>query len=155
MFKRRNFFLIIIILILIGGSLYFNYFKEEDPNYGYVLKVIDGDSLIIKLNDKQVEVRLIGIDAPEYPTAQGQEAYRYVKDLLLYKKVKIEYGESLVDKYGRTLVYLYLDDLFINWYLVSEGYASPLCVQPNCRYEALFEEAYQKALNLEKGLWRE
>ncbi len=88
-----------------------------------IVKVIDGDTLLLEGNKK---VRLIGVDTPEkYESVKlyrdairtkndvkviqslGQEASVFVKDLLQSEKVRLEYGDERKDDYGRTLAYVY------------------------------------------------
>jgi len=95
------------------------------------------------------EVRLIGIDCPEYEKTV-QEATEFVKDLIkvFEGKVRLEYDAQERDKYNRQLAYVYLfqcrplcaieavygqeyielDDgwyVFVNATIIKSGYATP------------------------------
>jgi micrococcal nuclease len=97
-----------------------------------VLRVIDGDTLVLSIDGRPVNVRLIGVDTPEtvHPSKPverfGREATRFLKDLVEGKSVRVEYepGAARLDRYSRTLAYLYIEPggLFVNREIVARGY---------------------------------
>lgn len=121
-----------------------------------VVRVIDGDTIILE-NGKTV--RYIGIDTPELRTKKGKpECYAYEakkknEALVLGKKVRLEKDVSETDKYGRLLRYVYVDGVFVNEYLVKEGYATVLTYPPDVAYANLFLVAQQDARENNRGLW--
>ena len=54
-----------------------------------IVRVIDGDTVVVKINDQDTTVRLIGVDTPEtvHPAkpveAYGREASRFTRNLLV------------------------------------------------------------------------
>lgn len=127
-----------------------------------VIKVVDGDTLVINKNGSSETVRLIGIDTPETvdprKTVQcfGKEASDMTKSLLVGRQVRIEtdptQGER--DKYDRLLAYVYRDDgLFINKYLIENGYAHEYTYRLPYRYQADFKAAQKIAQTEHRGLW--
>jgi len=133
----------------------------EQPRYK-VLRVVDGDTVVLLMEGKQVKVRLIGVDTPEtvHPSKPvqfyGKEASKFTGNLLLGESVYLEYepGSSRRDKYGRTLAYLYRapDGLFINLEIVRQGYGHAYTVYP-FRYLDLFREYEKQAREAGRGLW--
>lgn len=128
-----------------------------------VKRVIDGDTIELENGKK---VRYIGIDTPElhHPTKPvqcfGQEAMEINKELVEGKSVRLVKDVSEIDRYGRLLRYVYLDDssaspssLFINKYLVEEGYAHVATFPPDVAFEPVFQAAEQRARDGNKGLW--
>lgn len=121
-----------------------------------VINVIDGDTFTIE--DGAV-VRMIGIDTPEtvHPSkpiqCYGNEASQKTKELLEGKEVKLEKDVSETDKYSRLLRYVYIDDNFVNEYLVREGFAKSSSYPPDIKYQEKFIEAQNKAREENKGLW--
>lgn len=101
--------------------------------------------------------RLIGIDTPEvYGRAEcfGDAASAYSKRLLTGRHVRYAFGAQRRDRYGRALVYLWLDDgRFVNELLVAGGYATTLKIAPNVRYAARFREVAREARAAGRGLW--
>lgn len=101
---------------------------------GKVIKVYDGDTITIASvlpNTTEpvyrFSVRLNGIDTPEIrgKTQEEKELAIHVRDEL-YSKI---YGKMVtlknvdIEKYGRMLADVYLDDENINEWLVNKGYA--------------------------------
>lgn len=136
----------------------------EHATYYSVIKVVDGDTLTIDRDGSPVTVRLIGIDTPETVDPRttvecfGTEASNKAKELLTGKRVRIEtdttQGER--DKYERLLAYVYLEDgLFINEYMVLEGFAYEYTYAVPYVYQKEFKEAEALARIQEKGLWEQ
>lgn len=126
-----------------------------------VIKVVDGDTIIVE-GDKTI--RFIGIDTPETVDPRrpvgcfGKEASNKAKELLNGKSVILEKDVSESDKYQRLLRYVYLplDDgklLFVNDYLVREGFAKVLTYPPDVKFNETFLEAQIFAREKKLGLW--
>lgn len=121
-----------------------------------VIRVIDGDTIELESGQK---VRYIGIDTPETvdprKTTQcfGQEASSKNKDLVEGEVVSLEKDVSETDKYGRLLRYVYIGDIFVNDYLVEEGYAYASSFPPDVKYQENFQNSQHRAQSNNKGLW--
>ncbi|OGE19630.1 hypothetical protein A3J19_04535 [Candidatus Daviesbacteria bacterium RIFCSPLOWO2_02_FULL_41_8] len=126
-----------------------------------VTKVVDGDTIVV--NDKNT-VRLIGIDTPETVDPRrpvgcfGKEASNEVKGLLSGKEVILQKDVSETDKYKRQLRYIFLplpgdQTLFVNDYLVREGFAKVLTYPPDVKYNEEFRLAEREAKESSRGLW--
>ena len=121
-----------------------------------VTRVIDGDTIEIEGGKK---VRYLGIDTPETVDPRkpvqcfGIEASNANKKLVLGKRVKLEKDISETDKYGRLLRYVYVDDIFVNDYLVRNGYAYAVTFPPDVKYQQQFLEAQKEARENKRGLW--
>jgi endonuclease YncB( thermonuclease family) len=87
-----------------------------------VIGVTDGDTIVVLTEDKQqVKIRLEGIDCPEMKQDFGTKAKQATSDLCFGKQVSIH--KSGVDRYGRTLAYVYVGDTCINKELLKLGMA--------------------------------
>lgn len=128
-----------------------------------VERVIDGDT--VELRDGRT-VRYIGVDTPEVrrrrggvwvrePEPYALEATEANRRLVEGKTVRLEFDVQPTDRYGRTLAYLYVGDLFVNAELVRQGYAVPLTIPPNVKYADLFLEVAREAREAQRGLWRD
>lgn len=130
--------------------------KADEQQLFKVVKVIDGDT--ITLENGEV-VRYIGIDTPEttHPSKPvqcfGKEASEKNKELVEGKMVRIEKDVSERDKYNRLLRYVWVGEIFVNDYLVREGYAYALTYPPDVKYADQFLKAQQEAREQNKGLW--
>jgi endonuclease YncB( thermonuclease family) len=121
---------------------------------GYVTKVLDGDSFRIKKGRKTVEVRLYGIDSPEWGQAYGNRAKRYLKAKINRTTVRVSPRD--VDRYGRTVALVSISGRLMNRELVREGLAwmypryckeQPLCSE--------LKKIQRKAMAGGHGLWRD
>ena len=84
----------------------------------------------------------------------GREASAFAERRLSGRRVRVRRGIDDRDRYGRLLVYLYLDGRMFNAELVREGYASPLTVPPNVEHAETFVRLARKAREQRVGLWR-
>ena len=167
MWQNTKLLVTIVLLMLFSGLglLWFGLKPEATPTATssgiLVTKVVDGDT--IDLEDGQT-VRFIGIDTPETKDPRrpvgcfGKEASNQTKSLLSGKRVILEKDVSETDKYGRILRYVYLplDNgqlLFVNDYLVREGFAKALTYPPDVKYNEQFREAERQAREGSRGLW--
>lgn len=126
-----------------------------------VVKVIDGDTITIKLGGKNETVRLIGLDTPETSDPRtgvqcfGKEATAKLK-AVIGKRVSIEKdaGEGERDKYDRLLAYVYSEEgLFLNKYLIEQGYAYEYTYDDPYKYQKEFKAAQADAKAKQRGLW--
>lgn len=126
-----------------------------------VISVIDGDTIEI---NSGIRVRLIGIDTPEtkHPKKPvecfGKEASSETKRILEKKEVILQKDVSESDKYQRLLRYVFLpiEDgklLFVNDYLIREGFARTLTYPPDVKYNEQFLKAQSEAKVNNRGLW--
>ena len=127
-----------------------------------VVKVVDGDTIDVSINEETKRLRLIGINTPETVDPRtpvqcfGKEASDKAKELLTGKKVSLEVDSTQgeLDKYSRLLRYVFLEDgTSFNLYMIKEGYAYEYTYNTPYKYQAEFKAAqvYAKANN--KGLW--
>ena len=125
-----------------------------------VIRAIDGDTLLISMYGTETTVRLIGIDAPEsvHPdeeknTAEGEQASLWLKQYIAGKRVTLEYDQELNDRYGRTLAYVYVDNMMLEDALLTMGLARTLTMEPNIRYQHHFEMLEKEARDNGSGFW--
>lgn len=120
--------------------------------------VYDGDTIQISDGTK---VRLIGIDAPEvaHDNSNQQcfatESAKLLKELILDQKISIEQDKQKQDVYGRMLGYIWTDNVFINDFMIRQGYAKSMPIKPNTKYAVLFYDAQKDAQENKRGLWKE
>ncbi|MGH8948558.1 MAG: thermonuclease family protein [Acidimicrobiia bacterium] len=88
---------------------------------GRVERVNDGDSAVVSTEDSDVEVRLMGVNAPEQDECHHQESRGHLAGLIEGELVGLEVIST--DQFHRALAYVWLDDLLVNEDLVSGGFA--------------------------------
>ena len=126
---------------------------------GVVARVIDGDTIEVRLGERLLDVRLIGMDTPEsvHPTVEdecfGAAATRYTRELLEGKSVELTFDVERRDLYGRTLAYVWTDNDLFNVEIVRAGYARSYTVPPNVRYAEAILRAQRSARREKNGLW--
>jgi micrococcal nuclease len=144
--RRAWLLAIIFLLLLVSGC-------QSPPTTARVIRVIDGDTIVIEGNYR---VRYIGIDTPEvYPQLEafGLEAWQANRELVEGKIVRLEPDVSEVDKYGRLLRYVYVDDIFVNAELVQRGLAIAQAYPPDTRHQDYLEKLEQGARQAGSGMW--
>lgn len=121
---------------------------------GYVVKVLDGDSIRVKKQSETVEIRLYGIDCPEWKQSYGNRAKRFTKAHLYHKYVEVEPRD--IDRYGRVVSLVTTSGKLINRELVKNGLA--WVYGRYCLDESLCSELFkleEAARNRGIGLWRD
>lgn len=132
--------------------------KIKDLN---VKRVVDGDTVVLEKNGYEYKVRLIGVDTPESVhldknknTKEGKIASDFTKERLTGKKVDIEFDVKPQDKYGRYLVYLYVDGISYNEVLLEEGMARVMMISPNVKNKELYAQIEKRAKDKKIGIWK-
>ena len=88
---------------------------------GRVTKVVDGDTLHLRVDGNQHVIRLHEIDAPELVQPWGRQARRALSKKVFRKNVVVEV--STTDAYGRLVGKVWLGERDINRVMVWEGHA--------------------------------
>ena len=131
---------------------------------GTVVRVVDGDTVHVRLADRVEKVRYIGIDTPEtnHPTRGEEPGGRAAAEvngrLVADRAVRLEPDVQLRDRHGRLLAYVWVagpggGELMVNAELVRLGYAQVLTVPPNVRHAELFRKLQADAREHRRGLW--
>lgn len=149
--KRFKIPIFLFVFLAITGFLSWKYFYQNFT----VVEVIDGDT--IKINDARV-VRYISLDAAEKDECFSQEAKAINAELTLGKTVRLEMDTNEMDRFGRYLAYVYVQDetgkeVFVNQYLLGEGTAEFFLDTVNIRYQAILVQAAEQAHKEKRGLW--
>ena len=153
-----------LIGILMGENLIFDNFDSGELGTGEIveaIEVIDGDTIKVKnLESGEIfKVRYLGIDTPEltgpsYETCFADEAAERNRELVLDKKLFLEFDMDKYDRFGRILAYVYAEDgTFVNLELIKEGFARFYLDDFNNSYQDEFLEAAMNAQENYLGLW--
>ena len=151
-------------LVLLGAALFVlaqGVHAADRSGPWTVLKVYDGDTVLVAGAGQRRVVRLLGIDAPETSKAPGEpgqpysrKARQHLADLILNRSVDLlAYGE---DRYQRTLAVLFDGQEDINLAMIRAGLAEV--------YRGRTPEGFDKAPYLasealarsaRRGMWRQ
>jgi len=127
-----------------------------------VLRVVDGDTIHVSLNNKDITIRMIGIDTPETVDPRkpvqcfGKEASNHAHQLLDGATVYLEQDTSQgdYDKYNRLLRYIWMSDgRLFNQVMIAEGYAFEYTYNLPYNYQTQFKSAQRNAQDQQLGLW--
>ena len=173
---NKSFIIIFVSSLVIVGLIYLlsnflflnktefenlNLFKSQNGLYK-IVRVIDGDTVIVRMGGKDETLRLIGINTPETVDPRrpvecfGIEASNKAKEILTGKSFRLE-ADNIVgqrDKYGRLLRYLFLEDgTNFNKMMINEGYAYEYTFDLPYEYQDEFKQAEKDAREAKVGLW--
>ena len=116
---------------------------------GRVVGVHDGDTVtLLRAGDRQLKVRLAQIDAPELDQAFGQQSKQSLSEMVFNKTIKVE--KETIDKYGRTVGTLFVNDLDANKEQIKRGMAWVYRKYLHDQSLLSLEEAARQA---KAGLW--
>lgn len=156
---------IIIGALLIYAGIYRNHSQAGSTSSGSyrVVKVDDGDTIVVDWNGQKRTIRLIGMDTPEVVDPRkpvqcfGREASARGHQLLENQNIKIETDPLVgeLDKYGRTLAYVFLPDgTLYNQTMIADGFAHEYTYNKQTyKYQAQFKLAETDAKAAQKGFW--
>ncbi|HSF05353.1 MAG TPA: thermonuclease family protein [Methylomirabilota bacterium] len=127
---------------------------------GAVERVVDGDTIQVRVEGRVETVRYIGVNTPElrHPMRGaepgGREAWTVNRELVAGKRVRLEMDARPRDRHGRLLAYVWVEGVMVNAELVRRGYAQVMTIPPNVRYQRLFLALQREARQSGRGLWR-
>ncbi|MFC4556909.1 thermonuclease family protein [Virgibacillus kekensis] len=127
-----------------------------------LVRVVDGDTLLTKINGEEEYIRLLLVDTPEtkHPDLSvqpyGKAASNFLKETFSKSKsIRLEYGTDKRDKYDRLLAYVYTQEgKMVNKLLLRKGLARVAYVYPpNDKYVEEFRKIEQKAQKQNLNIW--
>jgi micrococcal nuclease len=128
-----------------------------------VVRIVDGDTIVVDLDGTETRVRYIGMDTPESVKpdspveAMGKEAAAANAALVEGRTVVLEQDVSDTDRFGRLLrdVWVRRDGALVlaGLELVREGYAQVSTFPPDVRYASMLLAAQHDAQQDDLGLW--
>jgi endonuclease YncB( thermonuclease family) len=131
--------------------LFLSFGAEANEVTGKVVGVHDGDSLTLLISgNRELKVRLEGIDAPELKQAFGNASKKSLSDLIFGRSVVV--AVTGVDRYKRTLGHVVVGDVWVNLAQVEKGLAWHYKKYSS---DLRLSEAELRARSGRLGLWRE
>jgi endonuclease YncB( thermonuclease family) len=121
---------------------------SADSITGKVVKVTDGDTITVLVEQRQVKVRLSAIDAPERKQDYSQKSTDALADLVFGKEVRIVSQGN--DRYGRTIGDVFVGQMNVNEKLVEDGWAWNFFKYSQSQR---LVELEREARDAKRGLW--
>ncbi len=138
-----------------------------------IVRVVDGDTLVVNVGGAEQKVRLILVDTPEsvHPdesknTEYGKLASDYTaSQLAAGQTIYLQKDVSETDRYGRLLRYVWLFQptdttsatevraKMYNAKLLLDGYAQLYTYPPDVKYVDMFTTFQKEAREANRGLW--
>jgi micrococcal nuclease len=130
--------------------------QRANNTVGIVDRVIDGDTISVKINNQKEKIRLSCVDAPEKGQVGGVEATKFLSGLTpIGSEVLIVKTDGNRDRFGRLLGVVFNGKTFVNLAMVANGHAivyqQYLSKCPNSRQDLVKAEANAKSKKL--NLW--
>lgn len=151
--KARHYALAILLIPLLVLLRFVAEIGEREPDMHRVTTVIDGDTVELDNGEK---LRLAGIDTPEHDEPFSESAKAFLTDMVLHKKVRVEFGKRKRGGHGRLLGYLYVDNTLVNVEILRQGlgwiYLFPDTDHDNRILEELYA-AQRAAMAAQVGVW--
>lgn len=155
-----------LVLVVLAAALGWSRVDGDGASDGgdataRVVRVVDGDTIVVSVGGREDRVRYIGIDTPE-SVKPGTPVQCYAKRaskenarLVAGREVRLVSDAEARDRYGRRLAYVYRsgDGLLVNVALARGGYAKPLTIAPNVAHAGEIGAAAQAARRAGRGLW--
>lgn len=117
-----------------------------------VVRVVDGDTLVLAEGSQKITVRLAEIDAPERTQPYSQVSRRNLEALCRHAKA-VEITPVDTDRYGRTVAHVRCDRVSANWKQVEDGLA--WCFTRYLKQPDVCLPLENAAREAKRGLWRE
>lgn len=122
--------------------------RSSDSITGKVVKVTDGDTITVLVEQRQFKVRLNAIDAPERKQDYSKKTQKLAPELVFEKEVRVVTHGN--DRYGRTIGDVFIGQTNVNEKLVEDGWAWNYVKYSTSQRLAELEK---EARASKKGLW--
>lgn len=136
------------LMMFLFWGISFSKTNQSDIDFDWVelVRVVDGDTIEIKTDNKIEFVRLIGIDAPEIEEKtkeKGIGSKKYLEELVKNKRIRLEGDATQDDRdiYNRLLRYVFTEDeILINKEMVRSKMAKEYTFKYPYRYQKDFRD---------------
>ena len=122
-------------------------------NTAKFLKARDGDSMLIEINNVRTDVRLIGVDAPEWKQEYGKQAKAFTTAFCSGDMITLEFDKSRYGPFNRLQAYVWKGGKMLNTELVRAGLALASPYRDNLRYRDDIHAAQKEAEAAKVGFW--
>lgn len=127
-------------------------YSEPGPETGTVASNYDGDTLTLTTGEK---VRVKWVNTPEIRPAEdyGLEAREATARFVAGKRVRLQYGASVRDGYGRLVAAVFADGESLAQHLVEQGLGHVFIIPPDDGDFTALLAAQDRARAARRGIW--
>ena len=150
----------LVAAVIVGAAVVLVGAEDRDRDSATITRVVDGDTVRVDLDGVETTVRLLNVDAPETKRPNqgvgclGPEASALLARLLPPEtRVELEYDGEKLDRYGRTLAGVWLQDDLVNAEIARAGLASPVQYNGQVKFLAAVEGAAREAERRKVGAY--
>jgi micrococcal nuclease len=130
-----------------------------------LVRVIDGDTVLVEMNGRNQRVRVVGMNTPESVAENrpvecfGKEAAKRAEELLVVGEtiyLEIDETQDSTDQFGRLLRYIWFaDGRLYNMQMIAEGFAYEYTYDRGSppKYQTELRAAQADAAANKVGLW--
>lgn len=126
-----------------------------------LVRVVDGDTLVLNIHGENKKIRLIGMNSPESVKPHspiecfGKEASVHAKEILKNKNLSFtpDSSQGTRDRFGRLLAYVFMNGKNFAEMMIADGYAYEYTYDKKYLYQSDFKKAEREARINERGLW--
>jgi micrococcal nuclease len=156
---RRVATAVVVIIGIIAGLLSCS--AAANATSGDVVRVVDGDTLVVSINNVDQTIRLLNVDTPETKDPNepveclGPEATKFLKETLpVGTHIRLDFDVEKHDKYGRTLAGVFTSaGALVNAEIARQGLGIPMSVGRNTKYLNAVQSAHGEAKAAGNGLF--
>lgn len=164
-FRKAGILLVIGLVIILAR----NYEEKQNKKIAIgsresagLIRVVDGDTIVVRINGNDEKIRIIGINTPESVKKNspiecfGKEATLHMKQLLSEPgglRTEADPTQDIRDKYGRLLSHVFVGDSNIGQQMIADGYAYENTYNKPYIYQSEYRTAQRNAQKNNLGLW--
>jgi len=129
---------------------------SQQPHACQLVRVVDGDTIVVRWRGKTEHVRLLHVNTPERGQPGYEQSADFLRGLLGEKAIQLEFENRLPaprDGYGRLLAYVFADSQNVNVAIVCAGWSPYWTKYGRGKYADAFEQAQADAKRNGRGLW--
>lgn len=142
---------LILVVALTVTSIHAGEFQQLS---GRVVRVVDGDTVVLETQNERHRIRLAGIDAPERKQPWGEASTRELRREIAGQSVLVEWNKR--DRWKRLIGVIKLEKRDINKHMIKSGLAwhyKKYQREQTPEDRAAYDAAEKAAQGARRGLW--
>ena len=120
-----------------------------------VTDVLSGDTIVVEIDQNNVELLYIGLAAPDPATKAGRDSADQNADWVEGMTITVIHDADPINGYGQLEAYVIAGDIFVNYEMAHQGYAHAVISKTNPSCNETFRQAEEEARREQAGLWSE